>query len=205
MSPIAPRAAARLVAVAGALAAVLFLGRTASLTRAAPGAAAPPPVETFDYDAALVRFTGQLSEAATRELRGLDLAGGDTALVLVITEQDVLTCEDLGRQIRELRRAYGADRPIAVWADSAGSGLLRSFLRRERIARATVGTVPPSAVLSDGTGLWTPAAILATPDGRIVEGVSHTRRSPNVRLQSFAQELTPLSRASAAREGGATP
>lgn len=188
----APRGAARLLAVVGVLAAGVLVSRGVARMRAAPEPPPVPSVAEFDFDAGTARFAGRLSPPAVREMERLGLGARDTALVVVLTEEDVLKCEDLGRQLREVRRAYGPDRPIMVWGDSAGTEMLAAFLRRERIPRAVVGAVAPGAVLSDGEVVWTPAAILVTRDGRIVEGVSHTLRAPNVRLRSFAQELVSL-------------
>lgn len=171
--------------------AACVLGSRTVVARLRPAEPPPPPsVEDFNYDAALMRFTGQLSRGATREIGRVD--GGDTLLALLITSEDVVTCEDLGRQIRDLRRAYGLRRPIAVWTDSTRLDVIRTFLHRERIANTVVGPVPPTAVLADGKRIPSPAALLATRDGKVIEGISHTLRAPNVRLRSFAQEFRTL-------------
>lgn len=150
-----------------------------------------PSVESFDYDAAMVRVSGRLSTEATRALARV--AEGDTGLAVVITAVDVQTCEDLGRQLRELRRAYGPNRRIAVWGDSVKPEVLERFLRRERIGGVTVSPIPLTGILADRKRMWSPAAIVATRDGRIIDGVGHTLRARNVRLRSFAEELKTLS------------
>lgn len=166
---------------------------TAFATRAiaSRGKHVPPPalprVESFDFDAGMKRFTGALSPRATRDLAARAEHG--SALAVVIRARDVRTCEDLGRQLRALRRAYGPERTLTVWADTVPA--LESFVRQEHLARTVVRPLPPREVMADGRDLATPAALVAT-GGEVVEGVSHTLRAPNARLRSFADELGAL-------------
>jgi hypothetical protein len=134
----------------------------------------------------MTRFTGTLSGRAAHDLAA---AGNGSALAVVIRASDVRTCEDLGRQLRALRRAYGPQRTLTVWTDTAAA--LEAFVRQEHLARTVVRPLPPREVMADGRDLATPAALVAE-DGRVVEGVSHTKRAPNARLRSFADELGSL-------------
>lgn len=155
---------------------------------------APPPpptlprVESFDFGSGMRRFTGALSPRAHRD--AAEGAAGSRVLAVVLRKADLATCEDLGRQLRTLRRAYGPARPVLVWTDDVDA--VRRFMRREHLGRFTVRPLQPREVMGDGRDLATPAALLATTDGRVLEGVSHVRRAPNARLQSFAEELTLL-------------
>jgi hypothetical protein len=147
-----------------------------------PPPALPDPA-SFNYTAAAQRFSGNLSSRA----QGMVDFAGDTEVVVLLREADLASCEDLGRQLRELKRVYGPRRAIHVFTDSVRE--VEMYLHRERIGRVRVRALDPSAVMNEGRAIATPAALRVRRDGRVLEAVSHVRRAPNVRLQSFAQEL----------------
>lgn len=162
------------------------LGARALVVRLVPPP--PPPAlpnpAAFNYTAAAQRFSGNLSSRA----QGIMDFAADTEVLVLLRKADLVGCEDLGRQLRELKRAYGPRRVIHVFTDSVGP--VEMYLHRERIGRVRVRALDPSAVMDEGRAIATPAALRVRRDGRVLEAVSHVRRAPNVRLQSFAQELS---------------
>jgi hypothetical protein len=140
------------------------------------------------YDAAMRRFGGRVSphvQAAVGTLRK------PHTVLVAITAADLMTCEDLGRQLRELRRAV-PDEPgwgMAVLIDDAGRPELERFLRREHVSRVTVLGGGTGALLAGAEHPGTPAALVLDSGGRIHAGVSHPLRVRNTRSRSFAQEL----------------
>jgi hypothetical protein len=194
--------AAKLLVFCFVLALTAKLGAAASeeLARGKPQPPAPPPASLYTvarYDEATTRFTGRLSGAARDLLSsGSPARGSDTVLVVVLRGVDIRGCEDLGRQLRELRRAAGPERPLVVWTDGAQVDTVSGFLRRERVTNFRVTGVLTRELLEEGP-LQTPATLLVLRDGGIIEGVSHPKRLPNMRLRSFAEELTLLLRSAA--------
>lgn len=140
------------------------------------------------YDHATGRVTGRLGSRALVAVR--DLSFRSTVLV-ALRGADVATCEDLGRQLRELRRAVPREAGwgMAILIDPAGQTKLRQFLAREHIPAVPVIIADPSRLLAGETRLATPAALIVDRDGRIQAGVSHPSRFKNARSRSFAQEL----------------
>jgi hypothetical protein len=131
------------------------------------------------------RFTGRVSPPVQR------LLAADTTLAVVLRAGDLATCEDLGRQLRNLRRVV-PNRPLVVWTEPEGTEAVRRFLRRERVSNVQVTPMELGALLVDVPALETPAALLIQGDGRVVQGIAHPNRFPNMRLRSFAEELTLL-------------
>jgi hypothetical protein len=131
------------------------------------------------------RFTGRVA-ASVRPL-----LSGDTTLAVVLRSKDVKSCEDLGRQLRHLRRV-APGRSIVVWTEAGGVDDVRRFLRRERVSDVRVSAVELAAVLEHRAAFATPAALVILDDGRVVQGIAHPVRFPNMRLRSFAEELTLL-------------
>jgi hypothetical protein len=115
----------------------------------------------------------------------------DHTVLAVVTANDLGSCEDLGRQLRELRRAV-PDQPgwgMAILVDQAGMTGLRIFLQRERVGRIPVLVGDPRAYLEGQQHPGTPAAVVLHRDGSITAGVSHPLRVRNTRSRSFAEEL----------------
>jgi hypothetical protein len=114
----------------------------------------------------------------------------DNATMLVLLDSvDVRVCEDLGRQLRELRHRAGPSLPLFVLADSAALGVVRTFARRERLQTAGFVAIGARQVMAGGAALPTPAVLIVR--GRtVVAGVGHPRRFANIRVRSFADELS---------------
>ena len=207
MTKLAMLARAGLFCGVAAVSAVAGQG-VASRVVPAPAPAPPPPpqqrVEEFNFDSATVRLSGRLAAPAAAALR--EASAGDTALVLLVERRDLATCEDLGRQLRELRRHWGPDRKIVVWGEADDPEAVRDYLKRERIAGTEVQPLPVSRVMEGRTRIPTPAVLVATAGGVVVEGVAHPYRFKNVRLRSWSQELRTLPRAAGeAAPSGAAP
>jgi hypothetical protein len=108
---------------------------------------------------------------------------------VVLRGRDLLVCEDLGRQLREFGSAAGADMPMVVWADTRGAARVNAFLAREHVRFAQLDSIDVDGVLDSGAKISTPAVLLASRIDGEASGIAHSRRFPNVRLRSFAQEL----------------
>lgn len=175
-----------------AFTAVLLASATVS-ARVVAHFVGPAPVEspwegvytTEALEKATKRFTGQVSPPVQR------LLGADTTLAVVLRARDLATCEDLGRQLRNLRRV-APEQTLVVWTEPEGTEEVRHFLRRERVSNVQVTPMDLGALLVDVRALETPAALLVKEDGQVVQGIAHPNRFPNMRLRSFAEELTLL-------------
>ena len=191
----------RSLAVRGVISAAVVMaglgaGMAAQETKTAR--AEPPPEEQWDgllrehsdsaYDAAMRRFTGRLTSQARAAVGTL---GQRHTVLAVVTAADLATCEDLGRQLRELRRAVPAQPGwgMAVMIDGAGRAELERFLRRERVPYVALLEGDPRALLDGAEHPGTPAVVVLNGEGRIQAGVSHPLRVRNTRNRSFAQEL----------------
>jgi hypothetical protein len=163
------------------------------LLRADPAPEARRSIHTLArLEEATARFHGSLSEGA-RLLLTPDLA--DTSVVVVVAGRDLVGCEDLGRQMRRLRRAMGSGRPLLVWTELGSAGKVERFFRRERVPHVVVRETDIRRVLH-AVPVVTPAALLVRADGEVIQGISHPKRFPNMRLRSFAEELTLLTSSS---------
>jgi hypothetical protein len=176
----------------------LATGTAVSLARGGAGEEAretlplaPQEHSAAAYDRATARFTGRLGP---RVLAAAEELSSRSTVLVVVRGADVKTCEDLGRQLRELHRAVpaGGEWGMALLVDSAGEAELRGFLAREHITRLPVLVADPAGLLEGGAKVATPAALVVGRDGQVRAGVSHPSRFKNVRGRSFAQEL-PLS------------
>jgi hypothetical protein len=112
----------------------------------------------------------------------------NSAWIVVLRGRDLRVCEDLGRQLRELRVAGGGARTIVVWTDQESVPAVRAFLKREHLHSFLLRPVEVANLFESRTRPVTPAMLLLQPDDSVV-GISHPKRFPNVRLRSFAQEL----------------
>ncbi|HEX2202648.1 MAG TPA: hypothetical protein VHG91_05105 [Longimicrobium sp.] len=186
---IARLAAVALLVVAGSAAAELALGARDRAATPIPERLSSPT--TAEYDASTIAVDGELSPAARADLAPHTRDG--RALVVVLRGRDRLTCEDLGRQLREAKQQAGDSHPIIVMTDSADVDAYRGFLRRERV-RAPIVPFAPDALLPAEGPLPTPAVLVTHDSARSAAGVAHPRRFPNVRLRSFADEVSPLLR-----------
>ena len=141
------------------------------------------------YDSTVVYVNSRL---APRELDALGtVAGGREGpwLVIMLGRGDLASCEDLGRQLRELlRREPGAR--VLVWTVESQREPVSRYLHREKVNAGILATatLPP---LGHATAT-TPAALRVDPATGTVEGVAHSLRFPNLRARSFADELHDL-------------
>jgi hypothetical protein len=77
---------------------------------------APVPTAAA-LDSATLPLRGELTTSARVQLRKFT---GDRAAILVLLDSaDIRVCEDLGRQLRELRNRVGSTFPLVIVADSA--------------------------------------------------------------------------------------
>jgi len=140
------------------------------------------------YDAAMKRFVGKAPAPLRAAVQALPF---DHTVLAVVTGGDLGSCEDLGRQLRELSRAV-PDQPgwgMAILVDQAGMAGLRVFLQRERVGRIPILVGDPRAYVEGQEHPGTPAAVVMHRDGSITAGVSHPLRVRNTRSRSFAEEL----------------
>ncbi len=139
-----------------------------------------------DFDSATARISGtagvQLRQALARLTPEVD-----SAIAIVLTAEDCLTCEDLGRQLRELQRATPL--PIVVAAESISIPVVTTFLGREHLRAVQVVAIAHASVLADGRRFTTPAAFIVSTASGELSGVSHTRRFKYARARSFREEL----------------
>jgi hypothetical protein len=130
--------------------------------------------------------SGFLSErSAAALLRAL--SASTESIVLVVSPDAIATCEDLGRQLRQVVHAAPSARIIVV-ALGDRHRTIAPWAGRERIPAATL-IFDGSLALEDGTRITAPAVLVATRDGRVLRGVVHANRVPNTRERSFAAEL----------------
>lgn len=175
------------VIVAGAATGTLLRGAVddaRQIGRPSPLSEGPEDHSDEAYERATVRFTGQLGP-------GILPSAADSTVLIVVQGTDTQTCEDLGRQLRDLHRAV-PDVPgwnLAILVDAEGEEALRTFLARERLPEMPIVVGDPGAFLADGRNLGTPAVVVADRNGGIRAGVAHPSRFKNVRGRSFAEEL----------------
>ncbi len=181
-----------------AVAALLMAGgwtAARAVRLALPQPAAPrPPARTAEamealYDSGTAVVSGTLAPEAAAAVAAR--AGGGPALLVLLRAGDVVRCEDLGRQLRELRRAAGAGVPLVVWSDTADAAEVGAFLRREKLRDASVVGGSLGRVFARGGSAATPAVLVADGGGA-VRGVAHPRRFTNLRLRSFAAEMQAM-------------
>lgn len=168
--------------------------------------AAREPVVTRQPEAEAVAHArvdtirGRLDDWSYAGLRRASPAAGD-AVLLVLNGGDISTCEDLGRQARELQRwAASRGARLVIWSAGDSSIPVTAFLRREKLGVASVIHADSLPRLQHPLAIATPAALLVEAGGS-VRGTAHPDRVPNVRTRSFADELEELLRA---RDGAAS-
>jgi hypothetical protein len=161
-----------------------------------PGTVRPPEAGAT---ARVDTIRGRLGNESYAEIQGAGSAAGG-AVLLVLNGDDVRTCEDLGRQARELQRwAVGRGTRLVIWSAGDSTVPISTFLRREKIRAASIIHSDSLPHLRHGAPIATPAALLVEPGGS-VRGTAHPDRVPNVRIRSFADELEELP---GARDGAA--
>ena len=115
---------------------------------------------------------------------------GTDAVIVMLRNADWSTCEDLARQLRELRRAtLLRGLPLYVYTDAASYPELAVRVRRENIRPDTIHVVDLTMELAGLSEAATPAALRVSPAGNVVVGVAHIGSVPGHRTESFTQEL----------------
>ncbi len=175
----------------GVLMALLGASASRMLTPAAPARAGVPSVDPSqtpepDFDSATARISGMAGAALMEALRRHN-GSADSVIAIVLTAEDCLTCEDLGRQLRELRRATPL--PVVIAAESLSAPVVATFLDREHLVTVPVVALPHASVLADGRRFTTPAAFIVTLGSGELAGISHTKRFKYARARSFRDEL----------------
>jgi hypothetical protein len=135
------------------------------------------------YDSSTIYFEGPLSQPLPHAV------GADSVLVLLVHATDCFTCEDLGRQLRELQHVAGQSYAFIVYTTENEAPDVAVFLSKERIRVTATMSGSPSTAFGRELLIGTPAMAVVDSRGVAVRGVSHSRRMPNVRPKSFAQEL----------------
>lgn len=173
------RAAGLLLLVAGALAAAVTAGARRGPKEGGGSA---------NRDAA-VAVEGRLTAGAAEAVRRA--AGGPYALLLVLDRRDLLSCEDVGRQLRALQRTTGRDLPLLLASRPEDASDLVVAIRREKVRIAAIVPVSSTRVLENHRPIQAPALLVVLPSGA-ARGITHPVRSPNVRTLSWAEEIKPL-------------
>lgn len=151
-----------------------------ALAPAWPSDPAPPPATEAPEPRVITGSLGSTASTAVAEL-----AGTSPLVLVVLRASDWFTCEDLGRQLRDLQYR---NRSLTYVIATDSVDRTRSFARRERL-RWPVITLAPRDVLHGYPALPTPAVLAVRDNGRRVDGVAHPERVPNARVRSFADEL----------------
>jgi hypothetical protein len=154
--------------------------------------AAPPPLSAprlmEDVSVAEVaHINGTLSRSSLAQL-SIGASGYDSLVVVLIAEKDCLTCEDLGRQIRNLVASVSNQRMVLLASPIADSVRVEQFTRAERLGLRAM-YLSAALTLEDGSTIPTPAAIVVDRAGVVLRGVAHLVSVKNVRAVSFAEEL----------------
>jgi hypothetical protein len=174
-----------LVAAAGSVGAHFAAQRTPAERLPASAAAA---VSAVALDSATMPLQGRLTRVARSELR--ERTSNGAAILVLLDSVDIRVCEDLGRQLRELRNRAGSMFPLVIVVDSAALVPIATFVRRERLRPVSLMALGTGSVIAGMARVPTPAALVIHAGSGVVAGVSHPRRFPNVRVHSFADELS---------------
>ena len=151
-------------------------------------AVADDDVSVIERDAMSVYFTGVVKHP---QLLQLARTGKGRLVVVGLGKNEVITCEDLGLQLRQLQRVMNPNDHFVIATDSAGMGAVRRFLQDERVTAdvVAIGRLQDEAFQFDGRPPGLPFAALIGRDGHVRQGVAHSRRVSGVRPRSFVAEL----------------
>lgn len=139
-------------------------------------------------DSGSVVLAGRLAPEAAKIV--IDSVGAGPIMLLVIASSDCFTCEDLGRQLREVVRLAPTGSHVVVATNADGLRRTREFLRRERVTPALVFGVESFSLLDGAVdAIPTPAVLMGLSATDSVGGVAHSTQAANVRSVSFAEEL----------------
>jgi len=140
-----------------------------------------PPGEMTD--SATLRVTGRLSVLQPP-------LGQRRALVLFLRARDCLTCEDLGRQLREVQHATRPRPfPLVLVTPAGEAREVQNYLAAQKVDVVATIAADPDTALANRRPVPTPAMVLIDAAGVVLSGTAHTRRLANLRLNSFAAEL----------------
>lgn len=136
-----------------------------------------------------VPISGRLTSMVAEPL--IEALGSETPVVLVLVRgADCFTCEDLGRQMRELARVAPPGYRLVALTDAVERHRTEQFLMRERIQVALLLGVGSFTIFESAEAeLPTPAVVMGSQLGGVLTGVAHPNRVPNYRAKSFADEL----------------
>ena len=121
-------------------------------------------------------------------VRLMSLRNRSGAIVLVLDARLVRTCEDLGRQLRQVAHAADQTAPLIALVSSKDSAFVGGWLARERIR--PVAILNYSGALRVGDTAVTATAVLLLDSGfNVKTGIVHSSNVPNTRSFSFTDEL----------------
>lgn len=139
-------------------------------------------------DLGSVALAGRLVPEAAKIV--IDSVGSGPIMLLVIASSDCFTCEDLGRQLREVVRLAPTGSHVVVATNADGLRRTREFLKRERVTPALVFGVESFSLLDGAVdAMPTPAVLIGQSATDSVGGIAHSTQAANVRSISFAEEL----------------
>lgn len=149
------------------------------------------PIGTVALSAEPVNLTGSI-DLATVPRTALPAGEWTSAVAVLMTKSEWQSCEDIGRQLRELRReASSRGVPMVFWTDQASFDAMARELHRERLSEIRLIALIDLGRQADGSSVLTPAVVHFDSDGRLISGVSYPERHPNVRPVPFAAEIWP--------------
>jgi len=141
-----------------------------------------------EEDRGSVVLAGRLVPEAAKIIT--DSIGSGPIMLLVIASSDCFTCEDLGRQLREVVRLAPRESRVVVATNADGLRRTREFLRRERVTPALMLGFESFSLLDGAVdAIPTPAVLIGQSATDSVGGVAHPVQTANVRSISFAEEL----------------
>lgn len=145
-------------------------------------------------DDGVVRWTGEVLDPAILRIAA-DAPAQSRTILIGLRGDDVLTCEDLGRQLRRLSARRAPSDQIVVVSDSASLNSVAAFLQDERVGINKHVTYDAAALTVRVREVEAPPifpfAAVINPNGRIEHAVSYGRRIIGVRIASFAELLGP--------------
>jgi hypothetical protein len=149
----------------------------------------PPGSPTLAaLDSATVVVRGSLTAAARQRLAPSASSRG--AILVILDSADVRVCEDLGRQLRVLRGRTGPALPLVVTAAPAALPTIRAFAHREHLRPAALIDLRAEELFVGYDKVPTPAAVVVYAGEWSFAGVAHPSRFRNIRIRSFADELS---------------
>jgi hypothetical protein len=166
--------------------------------RPAPAVLTPPEVQVYSA-VPLGEESGTTTPVSSWGL------GPPTAVVVALRASDIDSCEDLGRQLRELARHMHPRATLVISVLESESSLIARFVRIERIPAARISVTKQPMTSRTGEPLSTPAALVFDGSGRLLAGVGHSTVVVGARVKSFAYELSEALAAQGVPLGEATP